>query len=343
MAQTPARLGKMAEPAQRSPTLDDVAASAGVSAATVSRFINNPKMVAAATAERIRAAIAETGYIPNLLAGGLASSKSRLVAVLIPHLTDSIFNDTIEAMAEELMAAGTHVMLGLTGVSAERTEELIRDSLSRRVDGIISSGPLNEATCELVKRSGCLFIQIWELPDDPVGIAVGFSHRDAGRDVARFLVSRGYRRPHVVTANGTRARMRTDSLIEEWHALGGGPVTEAEVDIPSRFGHARRVFADLRRLEEMPDVVVCGSDYLAQGLIVEAQAAGLRVPDNLAVIGFGNSSLAGDMRPTITTIEVDGARIAREAIALIGQHSRGEPPRKRTIDVGFRLIARESA
>ncbi len=333
----------MADLAAKVPTLDDVALAAGVSAATVSRFINNPKVVAQATAERIRAAISESGYIPNLLAGGLASSKSRMVAVLIPHLTDSIFNDTIEAMANELVASGTNVMLGLTGVSAERTEELIRDSLSRRVDGIISSGPLNQSTCDLVRRSGCLFIQIWELPDDPLGIAVGFSHRDAGRDVARFLMARGYRRPHVVTADGTRARMRTAGLIEEWQALGGGPLTEATVDIPSRFGHGRRVFADLRRLGEMPDVVVCGSDYLAQGLIVEAQAAGLRVPDNLAVIGFGNSSIAGEMRPTITTIDIDGARIAREAIAAIGRHGKGEAPRERSIDVGFRLIARESA
>lgn len=333
----------MADLAAKVPTLDDVALAAGVSAATVSRFINNPKVVAAATAERIRAAISETGYIPNLLAGGLASSKSRMVAVLIPHLTDSIFNDTIEAMANELVASGTNVMLGLTGVSAERTEELIRDALSRRVDGIISSGPLNASTCELVRRSGCLFIQIWELPDEPIGIAVGFSHRDAGRDVARFLMARGYRRPHIVTADGTRARMRTAGLIEEWRALGGGPVSEATVDIPSRFGHGRRVFAELRRLDEMPDVVVCGSDYLAQGLIVEAQAAGLRVPDNLAVIGFGNSSIAGEMRPTITTIDIDGARIAREAIAAIGRHGKGEAPRERSIDVGFRLIARESA
>jgi len=333
----------MPDSAQRTPTLDDVAASAGVSASTVSRFINNPGMVAGATAERIRDAIGLTGYIPNLLAGGLASSKTRLVSVLIPHLTDSIFNDTIEAMSEELTAAGTHVMLGLTGVSAERTEDLIRDSLSRRVDGIISSGPLNEATRALVRRSGCLFIQIWELPEDPVGIAVGFSHRDAGRDIARFVFSRGYRRPHVVTADGLRARMRTKGLIEEWHALGGGPVSEAMVDIPSRFGHARRVFADLKRFDEMPDVVICGSDYLAQGLIVEAQSAGLKVPDDLAVIGFGNSSLAGDMRPTITTVEVDGARIAREAIALISRHSRGEAPSNRAIDVGFRLLARESA
>lgn len=336
------KLKLVAGPA-RNPTLDDVAAEAGVSAATVSRYVNNPKVVAPGTAERIRAAIVATGYIPNLLAGGLASSRSRMVAVLIPHLTDSIFNDTIEAMVEELAAAGTNVMLGLTGVSAARTEELIRDALSRRADAIISSGPLNEATLDLVRRGPSLFIQIWELPEDPIGLAVGFSHHAAGRDVARFLVSRGYTRPHLVTADGTRARMRRDGFIEEWQALGGGPVTEATIDIPSRFGHARRVFADLRRLEEMPDVVVCGSDYLAQGLIVEAQAAGLRVPDNLAVIGFGNSSIAGEMRPTITTVDIDGARIAREAIAAIRRHGLNEALLERSIDVGFRLIARESA
>lgn len=333
----------MNDPQGKSPTLDDVATHAGVSTATVSRFVNNPAVVAAATAERIRAAISATGYIPNLLAGGLASSKSKMVAVLIPHLTDSIFNDTIESMVEELASAGTTVMLGLTGVSTVRTEELIRGALSRRVDAIISTGPISPEIAALVSRAPSLFIQIWELPEAPIGLAVGFSHRDAGRDVARFLMSRGYRRPHVVTAEGTRARMRRDGFVEEWLSSGGDAITEAQVDIPSRFGHGRRIFADMRRLPKMPDVVVCGSDYLAQGIIVEAQAAGMRVPDNLAVIGFGNSSLAGEMRPTITTVDVDGGRIAREAIAAIRRHGAGEPLHQRTIDVGFRLIARESA
>lgn len=328
----------------RTPTLDDVADHAGVSTATVSRYLNNPSVVALTTAERIKSAIAATGYIPNLLAGGLASSKSKMVAVLIPHLTDSMFNDTIEAMVDELSAAGTTVMLGLTGVSATRTEELIRAALSRRVDAIISSGPITPGIEEMVRRSSSLFIQIWELPEKPLGLAVGFSHLDAGRDVARFVLSRGYRRPHVVTAEGTRARMRRDGFMEEWRSSGAsGLVTETSVDIPSRFGHARRLFADMRRLPEMPDIVVCGSDYLAQGLIVEAHAAGLRVPDNLAVIGFGNSSIAGDMRPTITTVDIDGARIAREAIAVLRRHGAGENLRGQSIDVGFRLIARESA
>src|ERR1700712_2900845 len=114
--------------------LDDVAALAGVSPSTVSRFLNQPNVVAPATAERIRAAIERTGYIPNLIAGGLASAKSGLIAVLIPHLANSIFDATIEAMVEELAAGSMNVTLGLTGLDPVRTDKVIRSALSRQVD-----------------------------------------------------------------------------------------------------------------------------------------------------------------------------------------------------------------
>ena len=325
--------------ADKAPTLDDVATLAGVSSATVSRYLNSPGVVAKATAERIAKAIKDIGYIPNLLAGGLASSRSKQVSVLIPHLSDSIFNETIESMSEELVAGGITVMLGLTGVSAERTAKLIMAALSRRVDAIISTGLLTPEIEELLRRSKVRFIQIWELPENPIDIAIGFSHREVGRDIARFLRTRGYRLPHIITAEGKRAAQRRDGFVAEWQASGGEVPTEDSVTIPSRFGQARRAFSEMRRLERMPDVVVCGSDHLAQGIIVEAQFAGLRVPEDLAVIGFGNASLAGEMRPTITTVDIDGARIAREAIAAIDRADSGN----RIVDVGFRLIARESA
>jgi len=98
-----------------SPTLDDVALRAGVSTATVSRFFNSPAIVAKSTALRIRAAVDALGYVPNLLAGSLASNRSRLVAVLVPEVAQSLFNDTIEAMSTELSLDGNVVMLGLTG------------------------------------------------------------------------------------------------------------------------------------------------------------------------------------------------------------------------------------
>lgn len=327
----------------RNPTLDDVAAHAGVSSATVSRFLNNPGVVAASTAARIRAAIEHTRYVPNLLAGGLASSRSKMVAVLIPHLVDSLFNSTIETMVEELNAAGTMVMLALTGTEPGRTERMIRAAMGRRVDAIIATAPLSPETTALIEQFPGLFIQIWDLPDEPPGIAVGFSHFDIGCELARFVHGRGYRRPMLVSAELGRARLRRDGFVSGWGEQEGGKIIEMTVDTPSRFGHARRVFAELRRQAERPDVVVCGSDSLAQGIIVEANAVGLKVPEDLAVIGFGNASVASDMRPTITTIEIDGTRIAHEVNAAIRNHALRLAQVERRINVGFRIIARESA
>lgn len=332
----------MSKPLTKVPTLDDVAALAGVSSATVSRFLNNPKVVAAATGGRIQAAVDETGYIPNALAGGLASNRSRMVAVLIPQLENSILNDMIERMVNEMNACGYNVMMGLTGATPDRTEALVRAALARRADAIIATGHSDERLHALVERSGALFIQVWDLPEKPIGMAIGFSHTDAGRDIARFLSSRGYRRPHLVTADSPRAQGRRAGFLAEWEQLGGNPPTESTVDMPTRFGHARRIFADIRRMEHRPDVIICGSDHLAQGMIVEAQSAGLRVPDDLGVLGFGNSAISGEMRPTITSVDVDGERIAREVMAALALHLEGTELPSRTIDVGFRIIARES-
>jgi LacI family gluconate utilization system Gnt-I transcriptional repressor len=326
------------------PKLDDVAARAGVSPATVSRFYNNPGLVAPSTAERIRKAVADTGYVPDLIAGGLASRRSRLIAVLVPEIAHSIFNDTIEEMVNELARDGLIVMLGLTGPDDAGMPALIDAALSRRAEGVILSGSVaTEAMREQLQGRGATVIETWGLPEKPIDVAVGFSHTAVGIDVARFLASRGYRRPHLVVGNGPRARMRRDAFVHEWTQSGGTRPTEAQVEIPTHFSHARATWRHAMDLDPKPDVIVCGSDLLAQGIIVEAYAAGKRVPQDVAVIGFGNLSIAGEMRPTITSVDLDGARIGREAVAVLRRRAAGEKITNRVIDVGFRLIARESA
>jgi LacI family gluconate utilization system Gnt-I transcriptional repressor len=326
------------------PTLDDVAHRAGVSTATVSRYLNNPGIVARATASRIRVAIDALGYVPNLLAGGLASNRSRLVAVLVPEVAQSIFNDTIEAMAAELSMDGNVVMLGLTGSDNVRMAQLIDAALARRADGIILTGIVTDAaTRERLRQREHTVIETWGMPDDPIDVTVGFSHLAVGRDIARFLRGRGYARPLLTVSDGVRARQRRDGFIDEWRDGEGDSPALVDVPAPTRFGHARLVWRHVMQMDPMPDVVVCGSDLLAQGVIIEAQAAGFRVPDQIAVVGFGNVAVAGDMRPSITTVDVDGARIGREAVAVLRRRAAGEPVTQRVIDVGFRLIARESA
>ena len=326
------------------PKLEDVAQKAGVSTATVSRFYNNPGIVAPATAARIRAAIDATGYVPNLLAGGLASNRSRLVAVLVPEIAQSIFNDTIEAMTAELSLDGHVVMLGLTGAGNARMPQLIDAALSRRADAMILTGIITDAaTRARLRQRTVTVIETWGMPEDPIDIAVGFSHPAVGRDVARFLHGRGYTRPMLAVAEGVRARQRRDGFLEEWRHTGHKTPVVIDVPLPTRFGHSRLVWRQLARLDPLPDVIVCGSDVLAQGVMIEAQAAGIRVPDQLAVVGFGNMAIAGDMRPSITTVDVDGARIGREAVAVLRRRAAGERIVQKVIDVGFRLIARESA
>lgn len=326
------------------PKLEDVAEIAGVSSATVSRFFNNPGMVAAATAERIRAAVVATHYVPNLMAGGLASSRSRLVAVMVPDIAQSIFNATVEAMIDELSVGGDIVMLGLTGIDNARMPHLISAALARRADAIILTGLLtDEATREQIRRRETTVIETWGLPADPIDIAVGFSHRAVGQDIARFVHGRGYRRPHLLTASGTRAMERRQGFLDDWASAGGATPTEQMFTSQTRFGHGRAAFRSLRELGERPDVVVCSSDWLAQGLLIEAMAAGVRVPDELAVVGFGNLTMAAEMRPTITTVDIDGARIGREAVNVLRRRAAGEAIENRHIDVGFRLVVRESA
>jgi LacI family gluconate utilization system Gnt-I transcriptional repressor len=326
------------------PKLEDVAARAGVSPATVSRFYNNPTIVAASTAERIRKAVADTGYVPDLIAGGLASRRSRLIAVLVPEIAHSIFNDTIEEMVNELSRDGLIVMLGLTGADDSGMPALIDAALSRRAEGVILSGIVaTDAMRQQLQGRSATVIETWGLPDKPIDVAVGFSHAAVGIDVARFLAGRGYRRPHLVVGNGPRARMRREAFVREWTQTGHNAPTESSVDIPTHFGHARMVWRHAMETTPAPDVIVCGSDLLAQGLIVEAYAAGKRVPQDIAVMGFGNLSIAGEMRPTITSVDLDGARMGREAVGVLRRRAAGEKIANRVIDVGFRVIARESA
>ncbi len=328
----------------KAPTLDDVATLAGVSPATVSRFLNSPEIVAAKTADRIRAAIVETGYLPNLTAGTLAGNRSRLIAALVPEIAQSIFNDTVEAMIEELSAAGNSVMLALTGADNNRLISQINAALSRRVDAIILTGVVtDEATRARLRAHPVTVIETWGLPEDPIDVAIGFSHRAAGEEMAHFLRARGYRRPHLVVPRSPRSERRASSFAMRWMQEGGPEPTRMEVNVPSHFGQGRLSYRALADLPQLPDVVVCGSDWIAQGFIVEAQAAGMRVPDQIAVTGFGNLRMAGDMRPTITSVDVDGARVARETIRVLRSLSAGETLSERRIDVGFRIIARESA
>lgn len=175
-----------------SATVMDVAKMAGVSAMTVSRVINSPQAVHADTLAKVQAAVAATGYVPNLGAGGLRSSRTRLVSAVFPTLSGTVFLDTIEALTSCLRHHGYQLMVGQNGYSDSREDELIRDIIGRRPDGIVLTGVLHtEQSRRRLISAGIPIVETWDVALDPLDMLVGFSHEAVGRAVAAFLLDKG--------------------------------------------------------------------------------------------------------------------------------------------------------
>ena len=145
-------------------TLREVASLAGVAMITASRAINTPDQVSAATLARVRDAVEKTGYVPNMLAGGLASSRSRLVAAVVPTILGPVFLETIQSLTDALAAAGYQLMLGQSGYNGSREDALLDAIIGRRPDGIILTGIMHsEEGRRRLLASGIPVIETWDL------------------------------------------------------------------------------------------------------------------------------------------------------------------------------------
>jgi LacI family gluconate utilization system Gnt-I transcriptional repressor len=326
-------------------TLADVAKLAGVSPITVSRVLNRPELVTATTLEQVQQVIERTGYTPNLLAGGLASKRSRLVAAIVPSITNAIFVETTQALTDRLWEAGYQVLLGLSGYPGAREDALLAAVLSRRPDAIFLTG-INHSTQvrQRLLAARIPIIETWDLTPTPLDMLVGFSHYDVGRAVAEHLMARGRRRLALLIADDERAIARRRGFVDAVEKAGGMPVQISPVEAPSTLPLGRQALAALfdRSGRELPDAVFCGSDLMAHGALEEARARGLSVPGDLAIIGFGGLESTAHTTPTLSTVEIDRPAIGRLAAEMILERIAGTERAGKIVDVGFRILDRES-
>src|SRR2546430_5863672 len=174
------------------PTLSAVAKLAGVSSITVSRVVRLPDLVAPETRVRVEAAMRELGYVPNQLAGALASARTRSVGVLVPTIANSIFADTVQGLSDELEPLGYAVILAQSRYDAVREDHMLAALLSRRPEAIIMVGsPATEDGARLLRRAGIPIVETWEIPPAPIDAVAGFDNFEAGCAVARHLVAQG--------------------------------------------------------------------------------------------------------------------------------------------------------
>jgi LacI family transcriptional regulator, gluconate utilization system Gnt-I transcriptional repressor len=325
-------------------TLRDVAKLAGVAPITASRAVNTPDQVSADVLRKVQDAIARTGYVPNLLAGGLASSRSRLIAAVVPSIVVSVFVEMIETLNNTLFDAGYQLMLGQTGYSAVHEEALLEAIIGRRPDGIFLTGiMLSPKGRARLLASGIPVVETWDLTPTPIDMLIGFSHTDIGREVAQFLMGRGRKRLALVRSDDERAQRRATAFTDAVRRRGRGDVFIDNVGDARTLKSGREA---LRRiLTQVPDVdaVFCSSDLLAMGVMTEALAQNIGVPQQLAIVGFGDVPYVADMVPALTTVHINGREMGQQAARFLVDRAEGRTVEQPIIDIGFSIVERDSA
>ncbi|WP_256971949.1 LacI family DNA-binding transcriptional regulator [Paraburkholderia caledonica] len=333
------------------PRMSDVARIAGVSKMTVSRVLAGHS-VAPATRERVQQAIDDLGYVADAAAGALSSGKSEFVAVLVPSLASSNFSDTVRGLSAALEPHGLQILLGDTDYDLAREERLVRSMLRYQPRCIALTGSQHtEGTRQVLERSRIPVVEMWDLPTNPIDMAVGFSNARAAREMVRYLKDRGYRKIGFLAGASDldrRGLERLKGYQQEMKAQGlGEPRVIRFGESPITMSHGAPALDAL--LERWPDTdaVMCVSDMSAFGAIMQCHRRGLRVPEDIAVAGFGNFEVSVCCNPTITTVSVDaygiGSRAGQLLLSSVASATPRAIPERRKFTIDYTVISRESA
>jgi LacI family gluconate utilization system Gnt-I transcriptional repressor len=309
--------------------ITDVAAAAGVAPMTVSRVINTPDRVSPETTARVRAAIERLGYVPNLIAGGLSSRRSRMVAAIVPTIAHPMFAGLVQSFSDQMREAGYQVMLSLSGYDNDGDEALVRTLLGRRPDAMLITGAAyTPAAWQLLMEANIPIVEVWERTNRPIDMAVGFDHAELGATVAAYFLAKGHDRFAAFTAGDSRALTRTRGFTDRVRLAGAEVIGTSVTPAPSTIGAGREALRGIRDQLTRRTAIFCSSDQLAFGAITEARQHGIAIPDRLAVCGFGNFELSAASDPPFTTVSVESVTTGRVAAEMLLRRLVGERPRE---------------
>lgn len=324
-------------------TIHDVAALAGVSLVTVSRALNSPEQLSARTLAKVLAAVEQTGYVPNLSAGSLRSSRTRLIAALVPTLQGH-FAAMIEEMTNRFAVQGYHVVMGKIGYSLEQEAAMLRTIIGRRPDGIILTGVSHSPEARrLLAASGIPIVETWDVTPEPIDMLVSFSHEGTSAQVCRFLFGKGRRSMAVISGDDPRSLRRNQAFSQTAADLGLALPVIYTVPAPTTHASGRAALSALLADHPGIDAVYCSSDMLAMGVLTEARARGISVPQQLSVVGSGDLDFAATLDPSLTTVRIDGGLLGRTAAEFIIDRLQGKQRAERIITLSLPIVERESA
>ena len=327
--------------------LVDVARVAGVAPITVSRALREPGKVSPATRALVERAVADTGYVPDLVASSLTRGRTRLVGIVVPTLTASIYASTVTGLSETLRARGFEALIGDSGYALDGEQKLVAAFLGRRADGLVLSNvEHSDATRRMLARSRIPVVETGNLTREPIDMVVGFDNEQAARDMLLHLVARGHRTigfigaPRVANPQASARRRAYDAVVAA-HRLTRAKTLAVECpgDIEAGGDALERIVASHPRVS----AVFAASEVRATGALLRCLRRGLAVPRRIAVAGFNDAGIGEHLVPALTTVHVPRDDIGRRAAQMILDRLEGRPIAATTVDVGYTIAVRESA
>ena len=310
------------------PKLKDVAKAANVSEMTASRALRKVGDVSEETRKKVEKAAQKLGYVPNLIAGNLASRTSNLVGVVVPSLSSFVFPEVLNGISNVLSGTGLQPVTGVTEYNPDTEDEVIKQMLSWRPRGLIIAGlEHSERARRMLQSSNIPIIEIMDVDGEPIQYCVGISHAQAGRDMAQALVARGYRRIAFVGTKlpkDFRAQKRLDGFTEGLHEAGLALVAKQAYVGGSSIENGRNMTAKILAEHRDVDCIYYSSDVMCVGGLMHCLANGISVPDQLALAGFNNLEILRGLPVRLATSDAHRYEIGQTAARMLLDHGRAD-------------------
>jgi LacI family transcriptional regulator len=333
-------------PAPRRATIRDVAREAGVSVATVSRVLNDHPHVSPKTRDAVLRSVRAHGFSTNRSARGLSGGRSGLVGVTLPYVHATYFALMLSGLSAALGERDMRAVVCPTAHEHDREVDLLGRLMHGTTDGAILMLP-SESRGELARlqRAGFPFVVVDPREPVPDGIASVTAQNAAGaREATRHLLGLGHRRIAAITGPGgwVATEQRLVGYRSALAEAGVLPRPELEVEGDFTAEGGRAAAARLLSLPEPPTAIFAFNDNLAVGVVEEARARGLAVPDDLSLVGFDDAELAPLLTPPLTTVRQPLDEMGRIAVSLLARLLEGQHVEALEIELATTLVERGS-
>jgi len=290
------------------PTLHDVAFAANVSTATVSRCLNFPNKVSAATRQKVSAAISELGYLPNFGAKVMATNRTNTIGAIIPTMENAIFARGLQAFQEELLLHGFTLLVASTSYRPEIEQEQIRALVARGADALLLIGHERDPEIyRFLENQGVAALTAWAYNSQAERPSVGFDNRAAMREMAVKVIEMGHRKLALISAQratNDRAQARHSGILDAMAENGLDPNDLYLLETTYGIEEGAQAFKQVMAANTGATAVFCGNDVLAVGALRSARELKLNVPNDVSIIGFDDIELAQVAYPALTTVHV---------------------------------------